>query len=340
MSGDRAGQSGWLKRVGLLPGLVISGGCLVLLLWNVEWTRLWAVLEGADYWWLLLSLVFLSLAVGFKVLRWRQLLAPACDCSRPNLFYSISVGYLVNTILPGRLGELARVYLLARLEKVSLAAVLSTVVVDRLLDIVVLSLMLAVVLPFTDLPEWVSWSGVGLGGAGVAMLLLCILLAHPAGRGFFLKLLDVTPSFPGKSLAQKWAGELCLGVEGLRGAGPLVRVSVTSLAIWLATVLVFYFGQLAFHIRAPIASAALVTALTSMGMVVPSSPGYLGVFHYLVVLGMDAFGVEKEAALGFAIAIHLEETLLLGLMGTFSLWRCGLTLMSWREVPSGVEAEA
>ena len=103
----------------------------MLLLWNVEWTRLWAVLEGADYWWLLLSLVFLSLAVGFKVLRWRQLLAPACDCSRPNLFYSISVGYLVNTILPGRLGELARVYLLARLEKVSLAAVLSTVVVDR-----------------------------------------------------------------------------------------------------------------------------------------------------------------------------------------------------------------
>jgi glycosyltransferase 2 family protein len=333
--------SSWMKRAALLPGLLISLGCLALLFRNVDWERLRAAVEGANYWWLLASLGGLLLAMGFKVLRWHQLLSPVCDCSRRKLFYSIFVGYLVNTILPGRLGELARAYLLARLERVGLAVVLSSVAVDRVLDITVLSLLLGGVLPFIDLPEWIAVSGIGMGAAGLLLLLFCGFLATPAGNESFLRLLDVFPRFPGKSVLRKLVEELCLGIEGLKGTGQLVAVSGTSLGIWLATALSFYFGQLAFNIQiqAPMASAILVTALTSLGMVVPSSPSYLGVFHYLTVLGLAAYGVDREAALGFAIVMHLQQTLLRGVLGAFSLWRCGLSLMSWRELPSTLDAD-
>jgi len=120
-------------------------------------------------------------------------------------------------------------------------------------------------------------------------------------------------------------------MDGLRGVGAQARVAITSVAIWLVTILLFYFGQQAFRLRAPLWSAALVTALTNLGMVVPSSPGYVGVFHYLVVLALGAYGVEREVALGFAVVIHLAEILPLGAMGAFSLWRCGLTLIGWKE---------
>ncbi len=111
-------------------------------------------------------------------------------------------------------------------------------------------------------------------------------------------------------------------------------MSLTSCGIWLATALSFYFGQLAFRIEAPATSAIVVTALTSLGMVVPSSPGYLGVFHFLTVLGMGAFSVDREVSLGFAIVMHLQQTLVRGTLGAFSLWRSGLTLLSWRDLPS------
>ncbi len=147
LSDDRGTRSGWRGRVGLLLGLIVSGVALVWLLRNVEWNQLWAALKGAEYWWLALSVVALLAAVAFKVLRWWLLVRPAGGASSKSLLYSLSVGFLVNTLLPGRLGELARAYLLAKLEPLPLATVLSTVAVDRVLDVVVLVFMLAAVLP-------------------------------------------------------------------------------------------------------------------------------------------------------------------------------------------------
>ncbi len=331
-------RSRWRGRVGFLPGLIVSGISLMLLIRNVEWIQLWAALRGAEYWWLLLSVLALLLALGLKVLRWWLLVLPAGNVSPRHLLYSLSVGYLINTLLPGRLGELARVYLLARLEPVPLATALSTVAVDRVLDVVVLVFMLAVSLPGASLPDWVARSGLVVGGGGAGLLVAFLLLAHPMGREALLRWLKAGPRFPGKVMVERRMAELWLGVEGLRGVGPLVRVGAVSLAIWLATVLVFYFGQQAFHLSSSVWPAVLVTATTSMGMVVPSSPGYVGVFHYLVVLSLTAFRVEREAALGYAVVIHLVETLCLGVMGVFSLWRCGVSLMGWRGEAPGVES--
>ncbi|MGE5618406.1 MAG: lysylphosphatidylglycerol synthase transmembrane domain-containing protein [Sphingomonadaceae bacterium] len=333
MSGaGETGSSDWKSRARLLVGIAISGASLVLLLWNIEWDRFWSAMEGADYWWLIPVLFTVGLDMWLKVEKWLMLLIPAGRVSRINLMYSMSVGYLVNTVLPGRLGELARTYMLAKVERVSLMAVLSTVALDRILDVVALALLLAVVLPSTDMPSWVGRSGLLVGGGGVVLLGLCILLAYPRWRSLFLRLLQSSPSFPGKALVTKWAESLCLGLEGLKGVGPLARITAVTAAIWLITVATAYLALLVFHIQVPIWAPALVVAVTNLGMVVPSSPGYVGVYHYLVVLTLGAFGVEREPALGFAVVLHLAWIVPVCLLGVFGLWRRGLTLMGWREL--------
>lgn len=332
-SQPRADRLGWGR---VLLGIAVSGGCLVLLLWNVDLGRFWAALEGADYWWLIPSALSVGVSIWLKVLKWELLLRPAGRVSHSSLLYSMSVGYLVNTVLPGRLGELARVYLLARLERVSLVAVLSTVAVDRILDVVVLALLLAVVLPTANVPPWVGQSGLMVGVGGFGLLALCVALAYPGGQGLFLRCLAASPPFPGKGILERWARALCLGMQGLRGAGPQLRIAAVSLAIWIVTASTFFFGQLAFHIQAPFWAAVLALAVSNLGMVVPSSPGYIGVFHYLVVLALGAYGVEKEVALGFAVVVHLVGLAPILALGVFSLWRCGITLMGWSDaVPDG-----
>ncbi len=328
---DSASGSG-NNRAKLLLGLAISGVCVALLVWNVEWGRFWSALEGAEYWWLIPTVITVGIDVGIKVVKWEMLLLPAGKVSRVNLLYSISVGYLVNTVLPGRLGEIARTYMLAKLERVSAVSVLSTVALDRILDVVGVAVLLAVVLPATDLPSWIAESGLLVGAGGLGLLVLCTLLAYPRWRALFLRLLAASPRFPGKALIEKWAEALCVGMEGLKGAGALARISAATAAIWLVTVLTAYLSMLTFHIQAPIWAAALVVAITNLGMVVPSSPGYVGVYQYLAVLALSAFGVEKEVALGFAVVYHLVWLLPVCLLGVFGLWRRGMTLMGWKDL--------
>lgn len=320
--------SAWLRT---LPGILVSLASLALLMSNVDWERLWVALQGANYWLLIPATLSVMLAVAFRVVRWRLLLKPVAPVAPVKLLYSITIGYLVNTVLPGRLGELARVYVLARLARLSPLPILSTVAVDRILDVVVLALLLSAAIPMADLPLWVSQSGlmVGMGGAG--LLALCLVLAYPAGQSVVLRLVDAAPIFPGKPAVQRWSGSLVVGMEGLRGPVPQARIAAVSLLVWASSVSLMYFTQLAFGVQAPIWAAVLVVALTNLGMVVPSSPGYIGVFHYLAVLALEAFGVEKEVALGFAVVAHVISFLPVTVVGAFSLWRCGLSLMGWRE---------
>lgn len=314
----------------MIVGIVVSVASLWVLLSGVEWDRFWSALQGADYWWLLPAVLALGAAMWIKVLKWELLVRPAGKTRRLHLFYSMTIGYLVNDVLPGRLGEIARVYSEARLDRISPAAVLASVAVDRILDVVAVALLLAVALPTADLPAWVVESGLMVGAGGLALLIFSIAMAYPMGRGLFLRVLGAAPAFPGKALIEKWAESLFVGLEGLRGATSLFSVIVTTLAIWVVTALSYYFTQRAFHIDAPIWAAVLALCLTNLGMVVPSSPGYIGVFHYLVVVAMGAFGVEKELALGYAIVMHLIGFLPVGIVGAFSLWRCGLTLTDWK----------
>lgn len=319
-------RSRGLGKARVLLGFALSGLSVVLLLWNVEWERLWAALAGAEYRWLAVALLALLVEFWLRILRWQMLLAPAKGVSSRSLWLSMSVGYLANGVLPGRLGELARAFLLARQEGISPVVVLSTVAVDRVLDVVVLAVALAAILPTAELPEWVGSSGTALGGVGVVLLTLCTLLAYSPGRRIVEAALAVLPSFPGKPVLSLWLESLCLGVQGLRGIRAQVTVLGVSLHIWLASMLMYYAGELAFHVAAPAESAVLVTAMTSLGAVVPSSPGYVGVFHYLVVVALGAYRVERETALAYAVVTHLILIIPLGLVGALSLSRLGLSL--------------
>ncbi len=321
-------------RIQLLIGMAVSIASVVLVIKGIKWGDVWTVLQTADYWWLIPSLGSIFASVGFKVWKWQLLLDPAGKTSKRNVFHSITIGYLVSDVLPGRLGEVARVYTEARLDSLSPVAVLATVVADRILDVVAVALLLAVALPSANLPSWVAESGTMIGVGAVVLLAFCVLLAYPVGERLFLRTLAVLPRFPGKTVLQKWAEELCIGMQGLRGPSAQFRIGVSTLAVWLVSILTFYFGFLAFHITAPVWAAVLALAITNLGMVIPSSPGYIGVFHGLVMIALAAFGVQKEVALGYATVEWLLGFLPIGLVGAFSLWRCGLTLMDWRGVDS------
>jgi hypothetical protein len=95
-------------------------------------------------------------------------------------------------------------------------------------------------------------------------------------------------------------------LQGLRVVtGRYILYSFLLLAgMWSMVSLVAYLVMAAFGLFLPIQAAVMVTVFTAFGKIIPSSPGAIGTFHYLVILVLMSFQVGKEAALGYAIVLH------------------------------------
>jgi len=323
-------------------GIAISLICLVLVLWNIDFWEVLNALKRANYAWLLpASLAFAGTLIS-KVLRW-QLLFPGEHkrIRREKLFSALMISYALNTILPARLGELARAYVIGETEGLSKSLTLSTIVVEKVLDVLTLLLFLVLLLPFLTLPSWVQRPALIM--AALFLCLFAIILALTYQR---LRTLSLVSSFlrqiPRLS-AERILNSLDSALSGfdvLRSARRNISLWGWSLAVWITGALFILFVMFAFHINAPPSAAVLVLCVTSLGMTVPSSPGYIGVYHWLVVSTLLIFNVDRELALSFAFALHAVTFLPLTLLGIFYMMRENYTLQKIeRETLKGLQAE-
>jgi uncharacterized membrane protein YbhN (UPF0104 family) len=104
-----------------------------------------------------------------------------------------------------------------------------------------------------------------------------------------------------------------------------VLVGVTVLS-WFTVISVAWSCAQAFHLDVPLTAVIFANIVVALGMLVPSSPGYIGVFHYLVTVALVPFGVPKELALGYAIVWHGINYLTLSVSGMIALGAHGTSL--------------
>jgi uncharacterized protein (TIRG00374 family) len=123
-----------VKRKALL-GLVISAISLYLALRGIDWTAVLAALKEAQYWYILPNGACILLSLWLRAIRWRYM----TDAVKPgialhSLFASTMIGFMVNNVLPLRLGEIARPFSLSQKEDLSRSAAFATIVVERVFD--------------------------------------------------------------------------------------------------------------------------------------------------------------------------------------------------------------
>lgn len=308
-------------------GLALSGVFLYLAVRQVDWAQTAATLRTANLFLVGLGLSLLVVAYGLFAVRWRVLLQPAASVSVRDTFSFIMIGYLANTILPLRLGDVARAALLGRQRNVSASLVFGTVVLERVLDIVaVLVLALAMAL-VVELPTVVRAGMMTFAGMALVAVALLLLLAYSESR-----LPDLVQRLPTWArglqtqrligLATRFAG----GLRVLRNRRQLGQVLVLSGLAWVAAGAGQVCWVRAFHLPPPWYAGLFILAVINLGGAIPSSPGAIGVYHYLAGLALSVWQVDRSTALGYAIATHGLNLLLNTLLGLVFLWRENLTL--------------
>jgi len=310
-----------------LVGLVISAAAVYLSLRKIDFNALWAALQSVHFLFFLPAIAAQLACFFLKGTGWRYLLFPA----KPEIRVAsttrvLIIGLMINNLLPAKMGELARGYLMGEREKLPKTLCLSTVAVEHLLDILILTLFLIILLPFVTLPPWLRTSGmaVGLTAAGVTVVLFLAVRREEKMLGWLSRLLQILPG----RFEEKIQSILSHIFQGLRVVTGryIFFASGAIFLMWLSAFVMAYFVLLACGLFLPFQAAVMAIVFAAFGKIIPSSPGAIGTFHYLVLLVIMSFQVSKEMALGYAIILHalsfLTETSLgiaLVLAGNLSL---------------------
>jgi len=198
---------------------------------------------------------------------------------------AVSVGQTLNFVVPFRSGDVARVLMVGG-KKLQVAG---TIAVEKFLDAIFFG-AICLLLPLVwVMPDWLKATRASVIVLSGVYLLVVAALAVVLPR------------------VASWSG-IGLRIAQIVRIPPIEKVPVlfgTTLVLWTSGLVVNYFVLQALHIEASLVMAVVLLVILQAGVAVPSTPGKVGVFQYLAVLGLSLFGVEKAPALAFGLVLHL-----------------------------------
>jgi uncharacterized protein (TIRG00374 family) len=326
---SEVGGNIFLRRASLAIGLALGLLLLVLALRSVEPAGLRRALALTNPWFVLMALLSVAATVTAKALRWRLLFYPENDSLRVrSLICALLVGQTINLLLPARLGEFARAYLLGEIEKRRKLHALGTIVVEKLLDGLALLLLLGLVFLVLPVQDWLRMSG-ALAALATVLLLAAVLLLTGQRQRILALLGGVGRRVPLPGWLRP-EGRFASFVDGLsspRSIGVSARLIAWTAVIWFLGAATNYLVLVGMQIQVPLVLASLVVlVVVHLGLVVPTSPARIGVFHYLCLLSLSMLGVEQAQALAYGLVLHFVVVLPVLVAGLVCLWRENLTL--------------
>ena len=297
----------------ILLGVVVSALALAAVLLTVDFRALRDALAATPLRAVGWAALWFVLAMLARAWAWRALLGPQVPLS--TAFWALQVGFLLNNVLPLRLGELARAWVVHREAGVSWPRALSSVALARLVDAALLAAVVVLAWPAqAPLPrEWV-WKAVGLIAAAGLGLALLVALA----RGPWLRAL---PHRVGDALAD--------AVAVAQGPGWLPFL-LGKVVTWALLAAYFHVLAAAWAPRLTFVEALWGMAASTLGIAVPSAPGYVGVYEAAAVGVLTLLRVPAESALAFALVQHGLYLWLTTLLGLLALARLGWDKKRWR----------
>jgi hypothetical protein len=293
----------------LIIGCLIGVAFLYLAGRKVDFSLMQEAFARVNYGFVLLAVPVMFFSHFLRAFRWRYLMDPIKRVDLGSLISALLIGYMANLIMPAHLGELLRAYVLGKKRGVSASSTFATIVVERIIDVFALLLLMVFAIFLYPFPEWINKAGYAMLIGTVGLFAFLILLKK--SFAFFERFLHLFL----KPLPKRWQERLGQGIQSfVLGIVPLRRrwdylvVAFLSVVIWVCYGFIIHLVLYAFDFgslyRLPWWTSLIVLVVTTIGIVVPSSPGYVGTYHWLCQVSLAMFAVPAGPALSFAILTH------------------------------------
>lgn len=340
------------KNIVFIFSIIASVVCLWLFIRSIEWSLLKNALKEANYWFVIPTLILTLLVYVIRALRWKELLSHIKPIRVINLLSVTCIGFMANNVLPARVGEVLRPFILYKKENVRFSTSFATVIVERIFDmlgLIIFTVFVIALLPHPPevqtpaqisageagtikesvIPSLKKWTEVFAGVGFITVVSMFFIVTKP---DFFKKILLKLCSFLPHKLKDKIIGlydSFVYGLKILENKAQTLWILVLSLFIWVLAGAEIYLLGFSFHIHLPFVGACLVAVCLALAVALPQAPGYIGVFHIAVLKSLEIFGIHATAAQSYAIVLWAISILPSTVLGFLFLWREGI---AFREV--------
>jgi glycosyltransferase 2 family protein len=322
------------RSLRILVVLAVAAGVGALVWWRgPDWGAVGDAFTIVRWQWVVAAVVLNLVSVLVRAVAWRIVINQAMPPPHPGfrlVFSAFSVGLFANAVLPGRIGELARVGVLTRKlpgRNGAWAALIGTVFAHRLFDLIPSLLLVTYALATAKVPHWAYTSLEIVLGVGFALFAFGLASARRHHQPVLDELGRVRRLFV---MARQGLGVLHSPVAAIGAA-------FFQCLGWFCQLLAVFCAMRAFHIYAGLPAAALVLVLVNVATIFPLWPGNVGLVQAAVALPLIAYGVAKARGIAFGFGLQAIEASVGVGVGMLFLAREGLSFAMLRVMP-GAEA--
>lgn len=319
----------------LALGILVGVAAFWLCLKDVQWPEVAASLRGVALWPFAGVVACLLVAYFFRARRWTLLVQPMQKIAWKESFAMNAVGFMSIHLLPFRLGEFTRPYLLKKRHGVPLSAAMAVVLVERVFD--GLASTLALFVGLLSVPEGtVEMQGWNLGVDVLAWtsfaIFVPLLVAFVAAvwkrevaTRVFRRLFAL---FPAKAAARlnEMLTSFLLGLSSVPDPRTFARVALETVGVWGVMPVAYWLLLRAFGLELPAFAAFSIMGIAALGVMIPGPPGFVGTFQLFVQGALVMYGASKSVGFAYAMVFYVVNMLFVLVMGVASLRRVATPL--------------
>ena len=317
--------------------LAAAAGVVALMWWRgPAWSGVVDAFTAVEWRWVFAAVGFNLLSVLVRAVAWRTVIVQAMPPPHPGfplVFSAFSVGLFANAVLPGRIGELARVAVLnRRLPREGMwPRLLGTVFAHRVFDLVAVIALILYVVFTAHIPDWAVTSLIAVVAAGVVLFTIAVMSARYH---------RVTRLEEGVGALRKTVRLARYGLGVMRRPGAAAAACLFQVLGWACQLFAVYTTMRAFGIHEPLPAAGLVLVLMNVATLFPLWPGNVGLVQAAVALPLfQYYGVAKANGIAFGFGLQAIEASVGVGVGLLFLAREGLSFAMLRVMPDVAQAE-
>ncbi|WP_297205888.1 lysylphosphatidylglycerol synthase transmembrane domain-containing protein [uncultured Brachyspira sp.] len=314
--------------VQIIIGILVSVICLYFAFRGINIKESIEIVKNINVVYFLISLVLSVVIIALRGLRWECFIPLKKPIKKRTIVMATYIGYMGNNILPAKLGEVARAYILGVKENVSKSALIASVVTERLFDVITGGVILTLSVIFIpNLPKTVTYAAIALFVFSMAGFLVLIFLVwkREFAHKFFHKIFGILP----KNIGEKLIEFSCNFIDGIgfkNDPKHIFLIFFYTFLYLIGQVLTISFLLTAFNIKASVMIALFMFAVGGFGFAVPSAPSGIGPFEWAVIFGLSLIGVERNIAAPYALVYHIMGIVPIVIIGFIFLFMLGIDL--------------
>ena len=304
----------------IILGIFISLLFICFAFWGISVSELEESFQNANYFYTAPIIFMVLLGLLLRSYRWGIIMESLVKYKQTTLFAITSIGFMAVIILPARLGEFARPYIVKQKSGIDMSSTIATVIVERIFDLFAITIFMFAVVLKISLPPVILKTGIITLTMTMSVFIVLIFLSvrKKISMNKIDSILSKNPN-RFKMALNKLSNSFLDGLQILPDIKKCLYVSALSILLWTTLGLSAYILFFSFGFNLSVINAFAILIITAFGIMIPAGPGFVGTWHFACVLGLTYFGISKSEALSYAIVLHFLQMMPVIVLGVLFL---------------------